>query len=95
MLNDSIPADVAFFGSWWRRLEPCRCKPPLPRGLPLEPTGTQPTGINIQWDHYRILRSGPPVPGCYNGEIQSCYAKSGPFPDHFLNFSGHLVILFV
>ena len=23
------------------------------------------------------------VPGCYNGEIQSFYAKSGPFPDHF------------
>ena len=51
--------------------------------------------IYFQWDHYRILRFGPLVPGCCNGEIQSFYAKSGPFPDHFLNFSGLLVVLSV
>ena len=51
--------------------------------------------MTFQWDRYRILRSGPPVPGCYNGEIQSFYAKSGPFPDHFWNFSGLSVVMLV
>ena len=41
------------------------------------------------------LRSGPRVPSCYNGEIQSFYAKSGPFPDHFWNFSGLSVVMLV
>ena len=34
---------------------------------------------HAQWDYYRISHSGPPVPGCYNGEIQSFFAKSGPY----------------
>ena len=41
---------------------------------------------NNQWDRYRIFRSGPRVPGCYNGEIQSFYAESGPIPDHLWHF---------
>ena len=49
----------------------------------------------MQWDQYRILRSGPQVPSCYNGEIQSFYAKSGPFPAHFWNFSGLSVVMLV
>ena len=52
-----------------------------------------PTPTHKQWDRYRIFRSGPRVPGCYNGEIQSFYAESGPFPDHFWNFSGLLVVI--
>ena len=51
--------------------------------------------FTIQWDRYRIFRSAPQVPGCYNGKIQSFYAESGPFPDHFWNFSGLLVVIFV
>ena len=49
----------------------------------------------MQWDRYRIFRCGPRVPGCYNGEIQSFCAESGPFPVHFWNFSGLLVVIFV
>ena len=50
---------------------------------------------NNQWDRYRIFRSGPRVPGCFNGEIQSFYAESGPFLDHFWNFSELLVIILI
>ena len=50
-------------------------------------------GVHRHWFHYRILRSGPLVTGCCNGEIQSFFPKSGPFPDHFFNFSGLLVVL--
>ena len=46
-----------------------------------------------QWDQYRILHSGPLGPGCCNGENPDFQAQSGPFPDHFLNFSGPLVVL--
>ena len=49
--------------------------------------------IELYHYHYRILRFGPPVPGCYNGEIQSFYAESGPFLDHFWYFSGLLVVI--
>ena len=48
-----------------------------------------------QWDRYRIFRSGPRVPGCYNGKIQSFFAESGLFPDHFFNFSGLLFVIFI
>ena len=48
-----------------------------------------------QWDHKEILGSGPWVPDCYNGKIQSFFAESGPFPDHFFNFSGLLVVIFI
>ena len=51
--------------------------------------------LQMQWDQNRILHSGPQVQYCYNGKIQSFYAKFGPFPDHFLNFSGLLVIIFI
>ena len=36
-----------------------------------------------------------PVPSCYNGEIQSFNAKSGPFPAHFWNFSRLSVVMLV
>ena len=49
----------------------------------------------MQWDHKEILGSGPWVPDCYNGKIQSFFAESGPFPDHFFNFSGLLVVIFI
>ena len=49
----------------------------------------------MQWDQYRILHSGPLGPGCCNGENPYFSAQSGPFPDHFLNFSGPLVVLLV
>ena len=49
----------------------------------------------IQCDHKGILGSGPWVPDCYNGKIQSFFAESGPFPDHFFNFSGLLVVIFI
>ena len=39
-----------------------------------------------QWDHNEILGSGPWVPDCYNGKIQSFFAESGPFPTIFLTF---------
>ena len=52
-------------------------------------------GVHRHWFHYRILRSGPLVTGCCNGEIQSFFPKSGPFPDHFFNFSGLLVDTFI
>ena len=56
MLIDLIPADVAFFGSWRRWLEPSWCKPPLPGGLPLEPPGMQPpsTIVIYQLQHRQV-----------------------------------------
>ena len=57
----------------------------------LQSSGT----IHLQWDQYRILRSGPRVQSCYNGKIKSFYAKSGPFPDHFWNFTGLSVVMLV
>ena len=53
------------------------------------------TSCLVQWDHKEILGSGPWVPDCYNGKIQSFFAESGPFPDHFFNFSGLLVVIFI
>ena len=58
----------------------------------------KPTGgsmLTAQWDHKEILGSGPWVPDCFNGKIQSFFAESGPFPDHFFNFSGLLVVIFI
>ena len=49
----------------------------------------------IQCDQNWIVRSGPWVLDCYNGKIQSYFAKSGPFPDHFLHFPGLLVVMFI
>ena len=49
----------------------------------------------LQCDQNWILHSGPWVLDCYNDKIQSFYAKSGLFPDHFLNFSGPQVVMFI
>ena len=51
--------------------------------------------INMQWDHKEILGSIPWVPDCYNGKIQSFFAESIPFPDHFFKFSGLLAVIFI
>ena len=69
----------------------CDCDmPPTPPVF--ECPKSNPNSI-IQWDHYRILRSGQLGPGYCNGGNSVLFAKSGPFPDHFLNFSGPLVVL--
>ena len=41
----------------------------------------------VHWDKKRILGSGPRIPSCNNGKIQSFYAKSGLFLNHFWNCS--------
>ena len=73
------------------------CEPPGTQLQPCAPRLRVPLQNKVenimQWDRYRIFCSGPRVPGCYNGKIQSFYAESGPFPDYFWNFSGLLVVI--
>ena len=54
-----------------------------------------PSVTNKQWDHKKILGSGPWVPDCYKIQNSELFCGIQTFSGPFFNFSGVLVVIFI